>query len=45
MSSVRRSILRGMVKKEVGNNRIKYYWKDLQKKRKELRNENSINIR
>ena len=36
MSSIRRSILRGMVKKEVGNNRIKYYWKALQKKRKEM---------
>lgn len=36
MSSVRRSILRGMLKKEVGNNRIKYYWKELKKKRKEM---------
>lgn len=44
MSSARRSILRGMVKKEVGNNRIKYYWKDLQKKRKEIRDENTFNI-
>lgn len=44
MSSVKRSILRGMVKKEAGNNRIKYYWKDLQKKRKEIRDENAVNI-
>lgn len=36
MSSVRRSILRGMLKKEVGNNRIKYYWKELKKKGKEM---------
>lgn len=36
MSSVRRSILRGMLKKEVGSNKIKYYWKQLQKKRKEM---------
>lgn len=44
MSSVRRSILRGILKKEVGNNRIKYYWKQVQTKRKEIRNENTINI-
>ena len=36
MSSARRKILREMLKKEVGNNRIKYYWKEFQKKRKEM---------